>query len=274
VRDAHTKTFKRVQAYINKSHRILKTDLSENVKVDRRLGLQTNGIHQAEPLVCVLEYLGLSMDKDQVVNASIDGKLRRALIPGHLLNANHWFNKEDEDRRKNITGAPSSSSLPPPLMPLYSLRTRTPARNVEYGKWDQRGKRDNDGKYFLAEAVQSLHDALGGVCCGDWEDNDSFSMNYWKHPKSKKPGMGFFGATIWHKSNSVHAIRFYPDGHVKIKNFNHVFDEKFLTPTTESDHFNVAAFSKAIALHRRRNDKLPFPYEDETLNEAFWREWG
>jgi hypothetical protein len=34
------------------------------------------------------------MSKDRVVNTSIDGEaVRRALIPGHLLNANHWFNK-------------------------------------------------------------------------------------------------------------------------------------------------------------------------------------
>jgi hypothetical protein len=41
------------------------------------------------------------MNKDQVVNASIDGEeegeeeggVRRALIPGHLLNATHWFDK-------------------------------------------------------------------------------------------------------------------------------------------------------------------------------------
>jgi hypothetical protein len=41
-----------------------------------------------------LEYLGLSMSEDQVVNTSIDGQaVRRALIPGHLLNANHSFEK-------------------------------------------------------------------------------------------------------------------------------------------------------------------------------------
>jgi hypothetical protein len=41
-----------------------------------------------------LEYLGLSMSKDQVVNTNIDGAeegVKRALIPGHLLNANYWF---------------------------------------------------------------------------------------------------------------------------------------------------------------------------------------
>jgi hypothetical protein len=39
----------------------------------------------------VLEYMGLSMDIDQVVNESIDGDTkRRALLPGNVLEANHW----------------------------------------------------------------------------------------------------------------------------------------------------------------------------------------
>jgi hypothetical protein len=39
----------------------------------------------------VLEYMGLSMKKDQVVNASIDGTERkRALIPFKLLGAEWW----------------------------------------------------------------------------------------------------------------------------------------------------------------------------------------
>jgi hypothetical protein len=63
------------------------------VPVDPRFGLGQMGIYQ-EPLERTLEYLGLSMSKDQVVNTSIDGEaVKRALIPGHLLNANHWFNK-------------------------------------------------------------------------------------------------------------------------------------------------------------------------------------
>jgi hypothetical protein len=34
----------------------------------------------------------MSMDKDQVVNASIDGEaVKRALIPFHVLNAEVWF---------------------------------------------------------------------------------------------------------------------------------------------------------------------------------------
>jgi hypothetical protein len=39
------------------------------------------------------------MTKDQVVNTSIDGEaVRRALIPGHLLNASHWSDKYTESR--------------------------------------------------------------------------------------------------------------------------------------------------------------------------------
>jgi hypothetical protein len=93
-RDAHIETYSHVQAYIDESHRILNLVLSEHVPVDPRFGLGQMGIYQ-EPLERTLEYLGLSMSKDQVVNASIDGEegVKRALIPGHLLIANHWFDK-------------------------------------------------------------------------------------------------------------------------------------------------------------------------------------
>jgi hypothetical protein len=93
MRDAHIETYSHVQAFIDESHRILNLVLSEHVPVDPRFGLGQMGIYQ-EPLERTLEYLGLSMSKNQVVNASIDGEaVRRALIPGHLLNANHWFDK-------------------------------------------------------------------------------------------------------------------------------------------------------------------------------------
>jgi ankyrin repeat protein len=93
MRDAHNETYSHVQAFIDEHHRILNLVLSDHVPVDTRVGRGDNGIYQ-EPLERTLEYLGLSMTKDQVVNASIDGEaVRRALIPGHLLNANHWFDK-------------------------------------------------------------------------------------------------------------------------------------------------------------------------------------
>jgi hypothetical protein len=95
MRDAHIETYQHVQAFIDEYHRILNLVLSEHVPVDPRFGLGQMGIYH-EPLERTLEYLGLSMSKDQVVNTSIDGDeegVRRALIPGHLLNANHWFDK-------------------------------------------------------------------------------------------------------------------------------------------------------------------------------------
>jgi hypothetical protein len=99
LRDAHIEEYKHVQAYIDEYHRILTRVLSEHVPVDPRFGLGQMGIYQ-EPLERTLEYLGLSMSNDQVVNASIDGEggVRRSLIPGHLLNANHWFNKYKKSR--------------------------------------------------------------------------------------------------------------------------------------------------------------------------------
>jgi hypothetical protein len=92
--DTHIEEYKRVQSFIDEQHGVLNLVLSEHVQVDTRVGRGDNGIYQ-EPLERTLEYLGLSMSKDQVVNISIDGEeaVKRALIPGHLLNANHWFDK-------------------------------------------------------------------------------------------------------------------------------------------------------------------------------------
>jgi hypothetical protein len=101
IRDIHIATYKQVQAYIDEFHDILKPVLTEHVQVDACMGRGDNDIYQ-EPMERVLEYLGMSMSKDQVVNTSIDGGeeegAKRALLPSHLLNANHWFDKYTTSR--------------------------------------------------------------------------------------------------------------------------------------------------------------------------------
>jgi hypothetical protein len=93
--------YKCVQAYIDDYHDTLNDALSTKVEVDLRFGLGEHGIYQ-EPLERVLEYMGLSMKKDQVVNASIDGTERkRALIPFQLLNAQHWYDRSYKRRRQH-----------------------------------------------------------------------------------------------------------------------------------------------------------------------------
>jgi hypothetical protein len=81
-----------VAACIEEYHRILKLVLSEDVPVDHHFGLGLMGIYH-EPLERVLEYLSLSMSKDQVVNASIDEDTKWALIPGNVLNAACWYER-------------------------------------------------------------------------------------------------------------------------------------------------------------------------------------
>jgi ankyrin repeat protein len=88
---AHVDEFKQIHAFIDDYHTVIKHALSEDVAVDKRVRRRGNGLYH-EPLVQVLLYLGLSMDKDQTVNTSIDGEtVKRALIPGQPLNANLWF---------------------------------------------------------------------------------------------------------------------------------------------------------------------------------------
>jgi hypothetical protein len=83
--------YRYVQGFIDEYHAKLNPVLSEHVEVDRRVGLGQNGLYQ-EPLERVMEYLGFSMVKNQVVNASIDGEdVRRVLIPGNALIAKHFY---------------------------------------------------------------------------------------------------------------------------------------------------------------------------------------
>jgi hypothetical protein len=101
---ARIEEYQHIQAHIDEFHGILSKTLSTKVKVDRRFGLGENGIYQ-EPLERTLEYLGLSMSKNQVVNVSIDADSERALIPFHVLNAEGWY-KMYKTRRKNDQSTP------------------------------------------------------------------------------------------------------------------------------------------------------------------------
>jgi hypothetical protein len=88
---AHVDEFKQIHAFIDKWHTITEHALSQDVVVDKRVGRGDNGLYH-EPLERILEYLGMSMDKDQTVNTSIDGNtVKRALIPGQPINANLWL---------------------------------------------------------------------------------------------------------------------------------------------------------------------------------------
>jgi ankyrin repeat protein len=88
---AHINEYKQIHNFIDECHSVTKHALNEDVVVDKRVGRRGNGIFH-EPLEQVLLYLGLSMKKNQTVNASIDGAaVKRVLMPGHPTNANLWF---------------------------------------------------------------------------------------------------------------------------------------------------------------------------------------
>jgi hypothetical protein len=83
--------YKQIHAFIDEYHTVTEYALSEDAVVDTRVGRSDYGLYH-EPLERILEYLGLSMKKNQTVNTSIDGiAVMRALIPGHPTNANHWY---------------------------------------------------------------------------------------------------------------------------------------------------------------------------------------
>jgi hypothetical protein len=60
-----------IVSYIDECFCFLQPVLSDHVQVDTRMGRGDNGIHQ-EPMERTLQYLDLSMSKDQVVNTNID----------------------------------------------------------------------------------------------------------------------------------------------------------------------------------------------------------
>jgi hypothetical protein len=91
--------YKQTHAFIEAYHESLTHTLANEAKVDTRLARTSLGIYH-EPLERVLEYLGLSMHKDQTVNTSIDGQggeegqeggVMRVLIPNQARNAMHWY---------------------------------------------------------------------------------------------------------------------------------------------------------------------------------------
>jgi hypothetical protein len=76
--------------FIDRWHGVAVPVLSDLVEVDTRVGRGDYDLYQ-EPLERVLQYLGLSMTVNQVVNTNVDGKgVRRALIPMQARGANQW----------------------------------------------------------------------------------------------------------------------------------------------------------------------------------------
>jgi ankyrin repeat protein len=82
--------YKQTHAFIEAYHDTLHNTLSNEARVDTRVGRGSNGIYQ-EPLERVLEYMGLSMKKNQTVNTSIDGAIKRVLIPNQARIHKYWY---------------------------------------------------------------------------------------------------------------------------------------------------------------------------------------
>jgi ankyrin repeat protein len=89
-RQAATSRYLNVLGFIDKWHGVTLATLSNLVEVDTRVGRGDYGLYH-EPMERVLQYLGLSMTVNQVVNTAVDGEsVRRALIPTHARGANQW----------------------------------------------------------------------------------------------------------------------------------------------------------------------------------------
>jgi hypothetical protein len=89
--DTHVNEYKQIHNFIDEWHTVTTHALAKDIVVDTRVSRGDDGLYH-EPLEQVLLYLGMSMTKNQTVNASIDGKsATRALMPGHPTNANLWY---------------------------------------------------------------------------------------------------------------------------------------------------------------------------------------
>jgi ankyrin repeat protein len=83
--------YKDIHLFTERWHSVVSDTLSDYVEVDTRVGRGDFGLYQ-EPLERVLEYLGLSMSANQVMNTSLDDEgVRRVLLPNCARNAHHWF---------------------------------------------------------------------------------------------------------------------------------------------------------------------------------------
>jgi hypothetical protein len=89
-----------IHYFIEEYHTALTRTLSDHVQVDTRVGRGDYGIYQ-EPLERVLQYIGgLSMNKDQIVNTSIDGdQVRRVLKRDDWRSAEQWYPRWEDNKR-------------------------------------------------------------------------------------------------------------------------------------------------------------------------------
>jgi hypothetical protein len=85
-----TSRYRNVQRFIDEWLGLAVAALSDLVRVDTRVGRGDFGLYH-EPLERVLQFLGLSMTANQVVNTNVDGKSARcALILMQARGANQW----------------------------------------------------------------------------------------------------------------------------------------------------------------------------------------